>query len=1032
MAARATSTTSPRGQGTGRRAQGCHPVGPEGLDQPVLDGGQLGCDDVDLHIGSLGGGIGRRQERDRCLVLPGVGKQGGEVAERRPHLCPVPRPPPRRQQGAVALERPPRSPRRAPHAHEPHRGHALDEGGPHRAGQRDRLAVQVGGGLGIGSRSHLGRRVEGERPVGRTAEPIGGGHRTPEQVSGPVVLAAVPRRQGRRAEVLGAGVGSQPRRRFPLVGGVRGVAAEQDRRRQRPSGPYRSGWRRRRGDRRLGQPHGVVEAALQPRRAGGGAEYVGPTRVIGERRVAGQLDRPARHVGQVAIGRHVVEPDRQRHPGVEVVEVAGQVPGGPEVGQLASEAGVGLGLVGARGQAVDVGDQLRRPRHQRLVRHGPAASDFEPAKGEGPHRLERAIARRVAERRRRAARHQHRGVDEVGDDRGGVARDADPGTEPLGGGEVDPARERGDGAEQRHLVVGQRPVGPLDRVAQGAVAGVGRRAPRFEQVERPVEAGVEVDQRQRPDPARRQLEGKREAVETPDDVGDERGVAAGGGQVGLRRRAWARNASTAGTPPAPSVPSSGTGSGPRRTRCSLARPSGSREVASRARSGQASTSAPARSRTGASTCSQLSSTTTGAPPARASRAAATTSSPSRGRSPSAVATAGTTWRSSVTAASSTSVTGRPPSAMSAAASSTRRVLPTPPGPTSVISRSVAMRRCSSASSCSRPTSGEAGRGRRPGPAPPAGARTRSGLAASGPSAAACSASASSGPGSRPVSSASRRRKSCAARSASACRPATVRTRTSRACVRSRSGSSAAARVASATRRASRSPAAAAARRAASHCVGQVPPQLGEGGRLGRQRSDVGELGQGGAAPQGRGPRQVAAGSPRAAPLGGTPGLGRVELVGLEGQAVPGAGPGEPLGGGPEVPAQGATRGCAGSGGPSRAPRRARRRRAARRWTRRDPRPRPAGRAQPGAGAPGRRRAGRRRSAAAAPAGRSAPARHAPARPPARPTRRVGVRPPPHVWGGALQCHRRATPMQAGARTIFASAPRRTTPRKDGP
>ena len=282
------------------------------------------------------------------------------------------------------------------------------------------------------------------------------------------------------------------------VGGVHGVAVEQDRRRQRPSGPYRSGWRRRRGDRRLCQPHGVVEAALQPRRAGGGAEYVGPTRAIGERRVAGQLDRPARHVGQVAIGRHVVEPDRQRHPGVEVVEVAGQVPGGPEVGQLASEAGVGLGLVGARGQAVDVGDQLCRPRHQRRVRHGPAASGFEPAEREGPHRLERAIASRVSERRRHAARHQHRGVDQVGDDRGGVARDAHPGTEPLGGGEVDPARERGDGAEQRHLLVGQRPVGPLDRVAQGAVAGVGRPAPRFEQVERPVEAGVEVDQRGRP------------------------------------------------------------------------------------------------------------------------------------------------------------------------------------------------------------------------------------------------------------------------------------------------------------------------------------------------------------------------------------------------------------------------------------------------------------------------------------------------------------------------------------------------------
>ena len=101
---------------------------------------------------------------------------------------------------------------------------------------------------------------------------------------------------------------------------------------------------------------------------------------------------------------------------------------------------------------------------------------------------------------------------------------------------------------------------------------------------------------ERADPARRQLEGERQPVETAGDVGDEGRVApgrgpgrarAGGRGPGTRRRAARRR------PPA--APSSGTGSGPMRTRCSAARPRGRREVASRVRSGQASTSAPARS-----------------------------------------------------------------------------------------------------------------------------------------------------------------------------------------------------------------------------------------------------------------------------------------------------------------------------------------------------------------------------------------------------------------------------------------------------
>ena len=67
---------------------------------------------------------------------------------------------------------------------------------------------------------------------------------------------------------------------------------------------------------------------------------------------------------------------------------------------------------------------------------------------------------------------------------------------------------------------------------------------------------------------------------------------------------------------------------------------------------------------------------------------------------------------SPTAASSTMTAPLDIAALSARATSTaRRVLPTPPGPTSVIKRWSANNAVSSRSSCSRPTSGVNGVGR---------------------------------------------------------------------------------------------------------------------------------------------------------------------------------------------------------------------------------------------------------------------------------------------------------------------------------
>ena len=65
------------------------------------------------------------------------------------------------------------------------------------------------------------------------------------------------------------------------------------------------------------------------------------------------------------------------------------------------------------------------------------------------------------------------------------------------------------------------------------MAGIGAAPPGREQVERPVQASLQVDQRQGAQPARGQLECQRQAVEPPHDIAHQRGVVAREHQVGL-------------------------------------------------------------------------------------------------------------------------------------------------------------------------------------------------------------------------------------------------------------------------------------------------------------------------------------------------------------------------------------------------------------------------------------------------------------------------------------------------------------------
>ena len=341
------------------------------------------------------------------------------------------------------------------------------------------------------------------------------------------------------------------------------------------------------------------------------------------------------------------------------------------------------------------------------------------------------------------------------------------------------------------------------------------------------------------------------------------------------------------------APGGGTASGPRRTTRSPASPSGSRDVATTVSPSHVPTRRAARSRHSSSTCSQLSSTRTGAPMARRSMATVRRSWRSGVRRPRAAPSASGSRAPSSTAASSTNATSRVPSSRrSATTSRVRRVLPTPPGPTRVTSRSPATSCVSSASSRRRPTRGEGGRARLAGrPAVARGANI--------PVAISVSSAAMAGEGSSPVSSASRRRRSCTTRSASAERPskASDASQHQLGALTERVGGGGASGVVD------QRGVGPGRQSHLEEAVLQVAAQLLQPDTRGGQRGHVGELVEGRAPPL---PQRITeqahglAGRDLLAPARELTHLDRVELAGQQHEAVAVALPDQPVGGPAEV------------------------------------------------------------------------------------------------------------------------------------
>ena len=361
---------------------------------------------------------------------------------------------------------------------------------------------------------------------------------------------------------------------------------------------------------------------------------------------------------------------------------------------------------------------------------------------------------------------------------------------------------------------------------------------------------------------------------------------------------------------------------------------------------------PTTSRTAASRCSQLSITSRpGRSPSTARHAART--SPCTTRRFSAAASACPMAAGSVIGASSSTATVSDRSATSTAT----RVFPTPPGPTTLTRRSAASIRCRAATSAARPSSRVADRG---------GGSGRAGAGPDAPPATSRSSSASAGDGSRPVSSASRRRYSRPTRSASGACPLAASARISASTAGSRSGSAATDAAASPSTSSDRPAAADAATSASvtSRCS-RTQPSHGD-----RDRRDVGEVGEQRPPPERvRLPQRSDARRVRAGRREQRPRLRDVEVVGAEIQPVavraglqPGGRRAE-LGPQPEhVRVQGLPRRL-------RSVRRARARRRGGRRSRCGPPRTPAARGSPGAWARGPRPARRRPRAAA---GRAAP------------------------------------------------------------
>jgi hypothetical protein len=123
-------------------------------------------------------------------------------------------------------------------------------------------------------------------------------------------------------------------------------------------------------------------------------------------------------------------------------------------------------------------------------------------------------------------------VDETGQDAARVAAAALFLGELLGGVEVHAVDEDREVTEQPLFVLVEELVGPLDGGPQRLVAGLAAWAATTEEVEGPVQAGVQIGEGERRQPPGGELDGQRHAVEAADDVGDKP-------QLGRRRTAGA-------------------------------------------------------------------------------------------------------------------------------------------------------------------------------------------------------------------------------------------------------------------------------------------------------------------------------------------------------------------------------------------------------------------------------------------------------------------------------------------------------------
>ena len=188
--------------------------------------------------------------------------------------------------------------------------------------------------------------------------------------------------------------------------------------------------------------------------------------------------------------------DTLREPGAE---------GGPEVGQLAAQAGIGRRLSRSAELATEAPGQAHAVGHQSTGGGLLLLVGRQLVEREGPHGLEQQVA---AAHRRLLPGHD-RGVDQPGQMAGGIALDGERRAEVLGGVEAEPARELGQGPQQSLFGGGEQPVRPLDRRPQGSVAQLRRRPTGLEEVQGPAQAIPEVTHAEARGPAGGQLQRQR-------------------------------------------------------------------------------------------------------------------------------------------------------------------------------------------------------------------------------------------------------------------------------------------------------------------------------------------------------------------------------------------------------------------------------------------------------------------------------------------------------------------------------------------